>query len=145
MTGRGEAYRGVGPEGAFAAMAAGGTRGACVLTEVVVAGDGLPAEVAHEAPAPARHSVAALRLDQARPALDALPHTSCRHALLAAVQKKKIFDEEGSARRRESTTNEERSVKTSQRGTSQYQKHSRLGGCTWSHSLPPLYLQAFLN
>lgn len=57
-----------------------------MLAEVVVARDGLSAEVAHEAAAAARHPVAALRLDQARPALDALPHPSCRHALLAAAQ-----------------------------------------------------------
>lgn len=86
-----EDYRGVGPEGAFAAVAAGGTRGACVLTEVVVAGDGLPAEVAHEAPAPARHPVAALRLDQACAALDTLPHTSCCHAFLTETQEQCFF------------------------------------------------------
>lgn len=89
MTGR-EDYRGVGPEGAFAAVAAGGAGGACVLTEVVVAGDGLPAEVAHEAPAPARHPVASLRLDQACPALDALPHTRCCHAFLTATQERRM-------------------------------------------------------
>lgn len=70
-------------------MAAGGAGGARVLTEVVVAGDGLPAEVAHEAPAPARHPVAALRLDQARAALDALPHARCCHAFLAATQEQR--------------------------------------------------------
>lgn len=78
-------YRGVSPEGAFAAVAAGSPRRACVLAEVVVTGDGLSAEVAHEAAAPARHSVAALRLDEAGPALDALPHPSCCHSLLAAT------------------------------------------------------------
>lgn len=56
-----------------------------MLAEVVVASDGLSAEVAHEAAAAARHPVAALRLDQARPALDTLPHPSCRHTLLAAA------------------------------------------------------------
>lgn len=80
-------YRGVGPEGTLAAVAAGSARGAGVLAEVVVASDGLSAEVAHEAAAAARHPVAALRLDQARPALDTLPHPSCRHALLAAAQR----------------------------------------------------------
>lgn len=79
-------YRGVSPEGAFAAVAAGSTGGAGVLAEVVVTRDGLSAEVAHEAAAPARHSVAALRLDEAGPALDALPHPSCCHSLLAAAQ-----------------------------------------------------------
>lgn len=79
-------YRGVGPEGTLAAVAAGSARRAGVLAEVVVAGDGLSAEVAHEAPAAARHPVAALRLDQARPALHTLPHPSCRHALLAAAR-----------------------------------------------------------
>lgn len=57
-----------------------------MLAEVVVAVDGLSAEVAHEAAAAARHSVAALRFDQAHPALHALPHPSRRHALLAATQ-----------------------------------------------------------
>lgn len=61
-----------------------------MLAEVVVAGDGLSAEVAHEAAAAARHPVAALRFDQARPALDALPHPSCRHALLAAPQRQSL-------------------------------------------------------
>lgn len=56
-----------------------------MLAEVVVAGDGLAAQVAHEAAAAARHAVAALGLDQARPALDALPHSSRRHALLTAA------------------------------------------------------------
>lgn len=59
-----------------------------MLAEVVIAGDGLSAEVAHEAAAAARHPVAALRFDQARPTLDALPHPSCCHALLAAAQRK---------------------------------------------------------
>lgn len=77
-------HRGVGPEGAFVAVAAGGAGGAGVLAEVVVAGDGLPAEVAHEAAAAAGHAVAALRLDQAGAAFDALPDTCRRHALLAA-------------------------------------------------------------
>lgn len=62
-----------------------------MLTEVVVAGDGLPAEVAHEAPAPARHPVAALRLDQACAALDTLPHTSCCHAFLTETQEQCFF------------------------------------------------------
>ena len=57
-----------------------------MLAEVVVASDGLSAEVAHEAAAAARHPVAALRLDQARPALDTLPHPSRRHALLTAAR-----------------------------------------------------------
>lgn len=61
-----------------------------MLAEVVVAGDGLSAEVAHEAAAAARHPVAALRFDQARPALDALPHPSCRHALLTAPQRQSL-------------------------------------------------------
>ena len=60
-----------------------------MLAEVVVAGDGLSAEVAHEAAAAARHPVAALRFDQTRPALDALPHPRCRHALLAVAQRKR--------------------------------------------------------
>lgn len=77
-------YCGVGPEGTLAAVAAGSARRAGVLAEVVVAGDGLSAEVAHEAAAAARHPVAALRLDQARPALNTLPHSSCRHTLLTA-------------------------------------------------------------
>lgn len=79
-------YRGVCPEGAFAAVAAAGAGRARVLAEVVVTVDGLSAEVAHEAAAPARHPVAAPRLDQSRPALDALPHPGRRHALLAATQ-----------------------------------------------------------
>lgn len=78
-------YRGVGPEGALAAVSAGRSRRAGVLAEVVVAGDRLSAEVAHEAAAAARHPVAALRLDEARRTLDALPHPSCRHTLLTAV------------------------------------------------------------
>lgn len=57
-----------------------------MLAEVVVTSDGLSAEVAHEAAAPARHPVAALRLDQACATLDTLPHPSCRHALLTAAQ-----------------------------------------------------------
>lgn len=57
-----------------------------MLAEVVVARDGLSAEVAHEAAAAARHPVAALRLDQARPALHTLPHPGCRHSLLTALQ-----------------------------------------------------------
>ncbi len=80
------AYRGVGPQGALAAVAAGSAWGAGVLAEVVVASDGLSAEVTHEAAAAARHSVAALRLDQASTALDALPHPSCRHPLLTVAQ-----------------------------------------------------------
>lgn len=76
-------YRGVGPEGTLAAVAAGSAWRAGVLAEVVVSGDGLSAEVAHEAAAATRHAVAALRLDQARAALDALPHPGGRHALLA--------------------------------------------------------------
>lgn len=60
-----------------------------MLAEVVVAGDGLPTEVAHEAATAARHPVAALRLDQARPALHTLPHPSCRHALLTAARRKR--------------------------------------------------------
>lgn len=82
------AHRGVGPEGALAAVAAGSAGRPGVLAEVVIAGDGLSAEVAHEAAAAARHPVAALRFDQARPTLDALPHPSCRHAFLAAAQRK---------------------------------------------------------
>lgn len=58
-----DGYRGIGPEGTLAAVAAGRSRRAGVLAEVVVAGDGLSAEVAHEAAAAARHPVAALRLD----------------------------------------------------------------------------------
>lgn len=57
-----------------------------MLAEVVVTSDGLSAEVAHEAAAPARHSVASLRLDQACPTLDALSHPSCCHTLLAAAR-----------------------------------------------------------
>ena len=53
-------YRGVGPEGTLAAVAAGCARRAGVLAEVVVAGDRLSAEVAHEAATTARHPVAAL-------------------------------------------------------------------------------------
>lgn len=66
------------------AVAAGGAGGAGVLAEVVVAGDGLPAEVAHEAAAAAGHAVASLRFDQAGAAFDAFPDTRRRHALLAA-------------------------------------------------------------
>ena len=55
-----------------------------MLAEVVVTGDGLPAEVTHEAAAPTRHPVAALRLDQASAALDTLPHAGGRHAFLTA-------------------------------------------------------------
>lgn len=44
-----EIYRGISPEGTLAAVAAGSARGAGVLAEVVVAGDRLSAEVAHEA------------------------------------------------------------------------------------------------
>lgn len=55
-----------------------------MLAEVVVTGDGLPAQVAHAAAAAARHPVAAARLDEPRAALGALPHPRCRHALLAA-------------------------------------------------------------
>lgn len=79
-------YRRVGPEGALAAVAAGSARRTGVLAEVVVARDGLSAEVTHEAAAAARHPVAALRLDQARPALDTLPHPGCRHSLLTAAR-----------------------------------------------------------
>lgn len=79
------AHRGVGPEGALAAVAARSARRAGVLAEVVVAGDGLSAEVAHEAATAARHPVAALRFHQARPALDALPHPCRRHTLLTAA------------------------------------------------------------
>lgn len=79
------AHRGVGPQGALAAVAAGSARRAGVLAEVVVAGDGLSAEVTHEAAAATRHAVAALRLDQPRPALHTLPHPSCRHTLLTAA------------------------------------------------------------
>lgn len=81
-----ESHRGVGPQAALAAVSAGGAGGAGVLAEVVVAGDGLPAQVAHAAAAAARHPVAAARLDQARAALGALPHSCRRHALLAATQ-----------------------------------------------------------
>lgn len=56
-----------------------------MLAEVVVAGDGLPAEVTHEAAAPTRHPVAALGLDQTRPTLDTLPHSSRRHSFLTAA------------------------------------------------------------
>lgn len=82
-----QAHRGVGPEGTLAAVAARRAGGAGVLAEVVVAGDGVSAEVAHEAAAAARHAVAALRLDQPHPALDALPHSGRRHALLAEAQR----------------------------------------------------------
>lgn len=53
-------YRGVCPERTLAAVAAGSAGRAGVLAEVVVASDGLSAEVAHEAAAAARHTVAAL-------------------------------------------------------------------------------------
>lgn len=46
-------YRGVSPEGTLAAVAAGRARRAGMLAEVVVAGDGLSAEIAHEAAAAA--------------------------------------------------------------------------------------------
>lgn len=57
-----------------------------MLAKVVVAGDGLSAEVAHEAATPTGHPVAALGLHQARPAFDALSHPSRCHPLLADVQ-----------------------------------------------------------
>lgn len=82
-----QAHRRVGPEGTLATVAARCAGGAGVLAEVVVAGDGLSAEVAHEAAAAARHAVAALRLDQPHPALDALPHPGRRHALLTAARR----------------------------------------------------------
>lgn len=53
-------YRGIGPEGALPAVTTGSAGGAGVLAEVVVAGNGLSAEVAHEAATAARHPVAAL-------------------------------------------------------------------------------------
>lgn len=81
-----QTHRGVGPQRAFATVPAGGAGGARVLAEVVVARDGLPAQVAHEAAAAARHPVAALRLHQARPALHTLPDPRRRHPLLAAVK-----------------------------------------------------------
>lgn len=55
-----ENYRGISPKGTLAAVAAGSTRRAGVLTEVVVASNGLSAEVAHETATAARHPVAAL-------------------------------------------------------------------------------------
>lgn len=82
-----QTHRGVGPERTLATVPARGAGGAGVLAEVVVARDGLSAQVAHEAAAAARHPVAALRLHQARPALHALPDPGCRHALLAAAQR----------------------------------------------------------
>lgn len=57
-----------------------------MLAEVVVAVDGLPAEVAHEGAAAARHSVAAFRLDETRRTVMALPDAGRRHPLLAAAQ-----------------------------------------------------------
>lgn len=54
-----------------------------MLTEVVVAIDGLSAEVAHESPAPARHAVAPLGLDQPHAAFVTLPDTGGGHLLLA--------------------------------------------------------------
>lgn len=77
-----QSHRGVGPQAAPAAVSAGGAGGVGVLAEVVVAGDGLPAQVAHAAAAAARHAVAAARLDQPRAALGALPDPRRRHALL---------------------------------------------------------------
>lgn len=56
-----------------------------MLAEVVVAIDGLAAEVAHESATAARHSVAALRLDETRSTLMALPDTGCGHPFLTAA------------------------------------------------------------
>lgn len=55
-----------------------------MLAEVVVAVDGLAAEVAHEGAAPARHSVAAFGLDETCRTLMALPDAGRRHPLLTA-------------------------------------------------------------
>lgn len=78
-------YRGVCPQRALLALAAGGAGRAGVLAEVVVAVDGVAAEVAHEGAAAARHSVAALRLDEPRRTLMALPDAGRRHPLLTAA------------------------------------------------------------
>lgn len=77
-------YRGVRPQRTLLAVSAWSAGRASVLAEVVVAVDRLPAEVAHEGAAAARHSVAALGLDQARGTLVALPDAGSRHLLLTA-------------------------------------------------------------
>lgn len=53
-------HRGVSPQRTLATVVAGSARRAGVLAEMVVAGDWLSAEVAHEVAAATRHAVAAL-------------------------------------------------------------------------------------
>ena len=72
-------YSGVGPEGASGTLLAGGSRGARVLAEVVVAIDGHAAEVAHLGTAAAGHAVAAFGFDEAGPTLVAFPNAGGSH------------------------------------------------------------------
>lgn len=72
-------YSGVGPERASGTLLAGGSWGARVLAEVVVATDGHATEVAHLGPAAAGHAVAAFGLDEAGPTLVAFPNAGGSH------------------------------------------------------------------
>lgn len=72
-------YSGVGPERASGTLLAGGSWGARVLAEVVVAIDGHATEVAHLGTAAAGHAVAAFRFDEASPTLVAFPNAGGSH------------------------------------------------------------------
>lgn len=82
-------YSGVGPERASGTLLAGGSWGARVLAEVVVATDGHAAEVAHLGPAAAGHAVAAFGFDEAGPTLVAFPNAGSSHFFFTLKKKER--------------------------------------------------------